>query len=883
MNNNLTATAIATFTAGALSINGNTLTLNGTIAGAGAGTISGSATSNLLLGGNAAGNMGTAYFTSAGAAVLNNLTLDRAGTTPFVTFGGSTGLTINGTLAIGTTNVDNTVDMGLNSLTLVGSGTGIAATGTLKTQNTSATAIPVGKTWTGTVWYSSSSQQTIINGNYTNLTGTNGNRILSASGTIGIAAVFTKGAGAYTVTNSTVDFNGSVNQNIPAFTFENLIISNGATTKTLLGNVAIQTSLSINNTTALQLAAFNLSLLSTASQTARLNAVTGGGSILYGGTGLVFVQRYLPARRAWRLLAAPLKSTGGTHTISEAWQERGKPTYTTGLDYTAANYVASIAADTIDNTLGKYFSTQITGGAIGNGFDQSPTNASSIKYYSAGSWLTPVDINNISVNSQEGWMLFVRGDRKNYGEITGNGKAPTITTLRPRGQINIGTKAITASGTTVVGNPYASAVDYNSMVRTGAGIWPINPTYYMWDPYLGGANGAGAFVTLTWNGTDFTRSVPSTIDNRYIPSGAAIIVDFPAGGGTLTFNETDKNAANITLAFRPAKKQLMTVLTTVNADNFTYVSDGVLSLFDETYRNEADVNDVNKPMNFAENFAVKRDSRVLSVERRQLVAEVDTIFYNMSKMQAKKYRLQFIMDDLGAPATTAAFLEDLYLKKKTPVNMQDTSYVDFALTTNETAAPDRFRLIFRKSVTYSSIAAAIRNSDVLVSWKLADELNINHYEIERSQSNSNFRKIGTVASNGNSDVAVNYSFNDEGPAPGIYFYRVKSISNNGIISYSESVKVKLMKSRNEMYVFPNPVIDGNIQLQMPAASVSGVYNTRLFNANGQLVFKGIVNHTGGVATLTVKPAQDLMNGNYQMEVTGPDRSIKMIPVFVSNQ
>ena len=86
-----------------------------------------------------------------------------------------------------------------------------------------------------------------------------------------------------------------------------------------------------------------------------------------------------------------------------------------------------------------------------------------------------------------------------------------------------------------------------------------------------------------------------------------------------------------------------------------------------------------------------------------------------------------------------------------------------------------------------------------------------------------------------------------------------------------------------MYVFPNPVIDGNIQLQMPAASVSGVYNTRLFNANGQLVFKGIVNHTGGVATLTVKPAQDLMNGNYQMEVTGPDRSIKMIPVFVSNQ
>ena len=108
-------------------------------------------------------------------------------------------------------------------------------------------------------------------------------------------------------------------------------------------------------------------------------------------------------------------------------------------------------------------------------------------------------------------------------EATGDGKLLS--------GYNLFGKTITSTGGgfTVVGNPYASSVDYNSITRGGAG-WPSNPTYYMWDPYLGGATGQGAFVTLEWNGTDFTRSTPSygpgTVDNRYIPSGAAIMVNF---------------------------------------------------------------------------------------------------------------------------------------------------------------------------------------------------------------------------------------------------------------------------------------------------------------------------------------------------------------------
>jgi hypothetical protein len=104
--------------------------------------------------------------------------------------------------------------------------TNVSHAGTLNTQNTSATPITSGKTWGGAVAYNSTSAQTIVAGNYNDLDGSNGDRTFETTGDIGIAGVFTPGAGVYSITNSTVDFNGSGSQTIPDFTFYYLKVSN---------------------------------------------------------------------------------------------------------------------------------------------------------------------------------------------------------------------------------------------------------------------------------------------------------------------------------------------------------------------------------------------------------------------------------------------------------------------------------------------------------------------------------------------------------------------------------------------------------------------------------------------------------------------------------
>lgn len=78
---------------------------------------------------------------------------------------------------------------------------------------------------TSTVNYSGAGETSIAPGNYYNLNGTGGNRILPDGEEVGIAGAFIPGAGAYTVVGSVVNFNGTGDQTIPVFTFNDVILS----------------------------------------------------------------------------------------------------------------------------------------------------------------------------------------------------------------------------------------------------------------------------------------------------------------------------------------------------------------------------------------------------------------------------------------------------------------------------------------------------------------------------------------------------------------------------------------------------------------------------------------------------------------------------------
>ena len=124
-------------------------------------------------------------------------------------------------LTAGVFNVNAAVTLTINNLVTVASGSLASAA-------------------TGTVNYSHAANgQSVLPASYGNLTFSNYNKTLPSSGIVSIAGAFTAGtATGHTITGSTVAFNGSSSQVIPAFTFNNLSLSNSW--KGLGGNATVQ-------------------------------------------------------------------------------------------------------------------------------------------------------------------------------------------------------------------------------------------------------------------------------------------------------------------------------------------------------------------------------------------------------------------------------------------------------------------------------------------------------------------------------------------------------------------------------------------------------------------------------------------------------------------
>ena len=612
-----------------------------------------------------------------------------------------------------------------------------------------------------------------------------------------------------------------------------------------------------------------LVLRSTASSTASVGEVT--GAIAYGASGKVEVQRYFPSLRSWRLITSPLSNTG---SIYNSWQNGGV------------------------NVTGQ--GTLVTGPILGNatnGLDNGPFLNPSLK---TGSNLTNVSdtknmllSNNTASAANIGYLMFVRGDRNPINTIVPN---TNITTLSSKGKLQTGQQTFAASATsgayTLIGNPYAAPVDLHKVTLNN-----LVKRFYVWDPKLSTVGGYILLTDITNTGTfTVTPSSPGNA-NQYVQSSEAFFVQTSTLGtaASIVFNESNKGTSlnNNLGIFRPmapetpavpatpaARQSLRANLYLRNADGTTHMADGNLTEFGEGYNPGIDLQDALKFINPNETFGILSGTTLLALDRRPILVNTDTVFYKFMRNRQLKYQFEFTTQLLDRD-NLAGFVEDKFLNRLSPIVMNGTTKMNFEITgVAASAAMDRFRVVFQPSVVYTNLTATVVNSDILVEWSNGNEFDIKAYEVERSTDGINFSKQSTVAATGNNNSAVNYNWLDQSPALGLYYYRIRSISNSDVVGHSNIVKVKINRSTPAMYVFPNPVTQNTIQLQMNGLA-QGVYTARLLNSLGQSIETYTINHAGGTATETIKPAVKLITGSYILQVAAPDKKITTIKVIVN--
>lgn len=107
----------------------------------------------------------------------------------------------------------------------------------------------------------------------------------------------------------------------------------------------------------------------------------------------------------------------------------------------------------------------------------------------------------------------------------------------------------------------------------------------------------------------------------------------------------------------------------------------------------------------------------------------------------------------------------------------------------------------------TSFTGTSQTGSIGLNWQTANEPNDNGYfELEKSADGFNFTQLSRVNAQGFSYMYNNYTYTDNAPLSGANFYRLKIVSNNGMVKYSYVVKVLYGKLGRGMVVSPNPAV-----------------------------------------------------------------------------
>lgn len=136
---------------------------------------------------------------------------------------------------------------------------------------------------------------------------------------------------------------------------------------------------------------------------------------------------------------------------------------------------------------------------------------------------------------------------------------------------------------------------------------------------------------------------------------------------------------------------------------------------------------------------------------------------------------------------------------------------------------------------------------VLIKWVTANELNNDHFVVERSMDGNTFLPLGKVAAATTGTTRNNYQYSDLQPQKGINYYRIKQVDKDGTASFSKTVQVVFDGSTVSWSVYPNPVVN---DIYLRIKETMNNVTVRITDMNGKPVF------TQSFASLIV--GQDLL-------------------------
>ncbi|OYU95155.1 MAG: hypothetical protein CFE21_12675 [Bacteroidetes bacterium B1(2017)] len=451
-------------------------------------------------------------------------------------------------------------------------------------------------------------------------------------------------------------------------TFYNITINTGATTSVVpsagnkvnvINNLVVNGAFTSNG---------NLTLKSSATQTARL--ATSAGTII----GNLNVEQYFPGgKRASRFLAHPFNTAINLSQLLDDIDITGNPD---GI--TDANIKA----------LGIGFTPTTLNNPSSYWFNPAATSASS----SSSGWVAFNSANGSGANNTwglgEGIRVLIRGAK---GEgIDVNNYTPSGTIITMSGTPNQGNNnsvslsslgAGSGQGFNLIGNPFASPVDISAVVYASTGSAQINKTIYTRNPY------SGAYISqLLVSGNP-----------KIIPAYTAVFIKATSGSPVLNFTQVNKATYSNETVFKKNSYitngiQLKASIDTLEYDVLNFAFD---TAFNERFEPANDAAKLNNDL--FDLYSISFDLKALSTDMRPIT--VNSIIPLGLRLNTGSKRIRISASANTLENNLEAYLLDKYTSVLT--KLDEGAYYDLTIdgTNSQSYGENRLQLVFKPEIT----------------------------------------------------------------------------------------------------------------------------------------------------------------------------------------
>lgn len=222
-------------------------------------------------------------------------------------------------------------------------------------------------------------------------------------------------------------------------------------------------------------------------------------------------------------------------------------------------------------------------------------------------------------------------------------------------------------------------------------------------------------------------------------------------------------------------------------------------------------------------------------------------------------------DAAGTPALTVSdggVTSSSITSSATALNLASASTTAFTIHSSS----EFFEISICQSVLpvqLLSFNAILQNKSVNVAWKTTNEVNEDHFVVERSNDARTFTGLQNVAAKGSGSANVeSYATVDLQPLQGTSYYRLKEVSKDGSVTYSNIASVTIL-ANGTLVISPNPVYN-NIRILLQSVHSANI-TLQVSDMSGKTLTTQSTQVSEGMNTITI-PAASLSKGMYILKV-----------------